>query len=95
MPIEFSQIFVRSDVTTPWYQETLSEEHRQHMTDTYTTPGKRTGAVEISEDGTMMTIFHRFRDQEALQEFSTDPIIMEMKDNRDVYNTEHGIYSLT
>jgi hypothetical protein len=95
MEIQFFQVFVRPSVDIPWYQETLSEEHKQYMTDAYTTTGKRVGSVEISEDGTMMTISHQFKDMAALQQFSTDPIIMEMKENRDVYNTEHNIFSST
>jgi hypothetical protein len=95
MEIKFSQVFVRPTVDIPWYQETLSEEHKQYMTDTYTNTGKRVGSVEISEDGMMMTITHQFRDQDALYQFSVDPIITQMKENRDAYNTEHNIYAFT
>lgn len=93
MSIEFSQIFVRSDTSTPWFHETFTPEHLAYIETTYRNTGKRTGTFEVSEDGLVLTQTHSFSTPEAYAEFSSDPYLVGMLAQRNAYNEANNIYS--
>jgi hypothetical protein len=95
MEIQFSQVFVRTDINTPWFHETFPQSHIDYVNTTYRDTGKRTGSFEVSEDGLMLTQIHIFSSEEARAEFATDPYLVGMLAQRTAYNEANNIYSAT
>jgi hypothetical protein len=99
MPIEFQQVFVRSDTNTPWVYETWTPEfraaHAEYINTKYRDTEKRTGSFEISEDGLLLTQTHSFSSAEAFAEFCADPYLIEMVAQRNAYNEANGIFTLS
>ena len=93
MSVEFSQIFVRSNINTPWFHETFLQSHIDYINTTYRDTGKRTGTFEVSEDGLVLTQTHSFSTPEAYAEFSSDPYLQGMLAQRNAYNEANNIYS--
>jgi len=89
MALEIVQIFVRPNIETPWFQDTLPETHFDYIRTTYS--GKVQGVIERMADELMLTVTFTFTDEAAQLEFISDPYLLERVSQRDAYNTEHGI----
>lgn len=92
--IEHTQVYLRPDVSVPWFHDTWSPEHMQYIETKYKATGKFVGSKEITEDGLILTSIFQFRDADAETEFLNDQYLQEMAVNRDIYNANHNIERL-
>jgi hypothetical protein len=86
MPIKLTQTFVRMNVNTPWFPDTLPASHAEYIKTKYKDTGKLTSSGVTSEDGKRYDIVFIFRDDEARLEFFEDAYLQSRLAERNEYN---------
>ena len=91
-------IFVRGDITTPWFHETVAQSYPDHpvyLEENYKAPGKVQITSEVSEDGTLLIATFTLSSEEAKAEWMVDEHLKTMYQRREDYNKKHGITKIT
>jgi len=92
--ITHTLINIRTSATIPWY--TLSEEVHDRRQSAYMDTGKIVSRTEEETDENLTrTITTVFRAQEDFDEYTSDPIIVAMLQDRRQYNNANEILSFT
>lgn len=91
MAVEFTQAFVREDVTKSWWHDNFPPGHLEHFQEHYIGPGIYKGVREVSEDGLILMITHTFVDEAAKEKFINDPYLLSCVPLRDAHNQANDI----
>lgn len=89
--IIIQQVYTKTNPETQWYFQVWTPELTEHMLTTYHQPGLLDGSFEPSENGLSLTITQIFIDENAINQFNTDPFLIEQRSIRDAYNEANAI----
>lgn len=90
--VKTTRTWVRSSLDTPWWTTLVTEQYKNYIKEKFVDTGKRISSkLIIDASGLELTAEMVFLNEEALTEFSSDPVFRSWFNTRSEYCKKNGI----